>query len=134
MSEFEYYEAAVMASSVISNSAMDFTYLVFAYIVACHLAGKMFPQFVARLASIVFTLSLIGPMLGVISGIGQLNLIGSEYQLAFPEGGILQEFLVDSALIYTIIVTPLIVGWVSSILFLHLYVRGNRRENEKSDT
>ena len=133
MNEFEYYQVFNMARSGVPNAAMDFIYLVFAYIIASYLAGKELPRFIAVAASTVYTIALIGPLFGVLIGISQAIQISSEYQLAFPEGGLLQG-RVDSWFAYVIAVSPLIVGWLASILFLHIFIRGSKPKNEDSDT
>ena len=133
MSEFEYYQAVKIASSAIPGASMNFVYLVFAYIVASYLAGKELPRLIAVGASIVFTLSLIGPLAAVVIGVGQSTDLTLEYQLVFPEGTLFRVN-VNSVFAYVVTITPLFVGWLASVLFLHCYIRRNSTEVVNSDT
>ena len=133
MSEFEYFEMQNMAYSGIPISASIFIYLVFAYIVASYLAGDKFPRFIAVSASIVYTLALIGPLAGVTTNLLQSAVVYEEYKSAFPDGALLRSDL-GSNFSLIVSLSPLIIGWLASIMFLHLYVRKPEVKNRDDDT
>lgn len=134
MTEFEYFEALNMVYTGVPTSAMNFVYLVFAYIVASYLAGKNLPRYIAVSGSIVYTLALIGPFVGVVGGINQIFHIVSEYSLAYPNRNLVQINFQNSFWMYFITLAPLLIGWFASLLFLHLFIRSDHNEESQFDT
>ena len=124
MTEFEFYEAANMVYTGIPGAAMNFTYLVFAYTVAAYLAGQQLPRLIAVGASLVYTLALLGPFLGIVLGLAEYYRIGELYRGAYPKGQMIIN-PISQSVGYIVSASPLIIGWLASLGFAHGYVRGD---------
>ena len=122
MTEFEYIQAVDLAYATIPGSAMNFITIVFAYIVASFFAGNKLPRIAAVSASIVYSVSLIGPVLAIVTSGQQMVLLQTQYLEVFPEGIFVQKTL-GTMSILLVAVTPLLVGWLASLCFMHLHIR-----------
>ena len=127
MSEFEYAQLLTNSFNSMGLSHMNFIYIAFAYVVASFLVGKDISKTLAIGISIIYTLAVSGPFLGVIINQNSMFTVLTEYQAAFPDGVLLQAPInLTTSLIMS--AGPLFIGWVASLLFLHAYVRKNKEE------
>ena len=80
--------------------------------------------------SFIYTAFLIAPLLGLINSL-QLNFrVQDQYTTLFPNGWMVPE--TDMRLFLVMIsVLPLLGGWIGSLLYMHLFVRG--KASSKSD-
>ena len=129
MTEAEYLEIMEMVYVNIPDASMNFTACVFAYIAAAYFAGAKLPRLIAVGTSIVYTLYLLGPFLGVFLGSLRWLKVCNAYQNDFPNT-VLNTPISNPELMVTITCSPLIIGWVASLLFMHLYVRKGKAKYE----
>ena len=122
MSEFEYFEMINMSADAVRVSIMNFTYLVFSYIFASYLAGDKFPKHIAIAASVIYTLALFGPLLGIVGNLIKVINVTHLYHQNYPEGALLPDYLNGNFALF-ITIAPIFLAWCSSIYFLHFYVR-----------
>lgn len=135
MSEIDFVEINLMGLEGLNSSGMSFVTVVFAYVVAAYVAGEKLPRLPAILLSIIYTLFLIGPLMGVFINLAAIAVNTTEYQNAFPEGARNQAgSLANSATAYVVGVVPLITGWLASLLFMHAYIRNDAAKNRDRDT
>jgi predicted PurR-regulated permease PerM len=122
MSELEFYEAAGVAAGLLSDATMNAITAIFAYLIASHFVGEKLPRGMAVCLSVVYTLWLIGPLSGVYGNIVSWSQISAEYLKHYPEGILLpgEANVVLSAIVA---ISPLILGWLSSLYYLHFHVR-----------
>ena len=122
MSEYEFLTAIDSARSFAVQAAMGFFTVFGAYVLTAHFAGKSFSKFAAGSISVLYTLFLTGPITGIITNIFEAARLEVLYFSQYPTGGIVQHKASPEVLIM-VMVAPLFLGWVSSLVYMHGYVR-----------
>jgi hypothetical protein len=133
MTEIDFVEIQLMAILGIDAVAINFLTVVFAYVVAAYVAGQKLSRITAILLSTVYTLWLVGPLLGMVTFLDTAVINVTEYQILFPSGGRLPRGL-GSTVGYVLTLGPLITGWIGSLLFMHVYIRNKTRGNSNGGT
>ena len=122
MNEYELLEAIRSAQDSAANGSMDFVAVLFGYIAAAYLVGKDLPRAVAVLVSLLFSGWLVARVLGVYASMNQLLILISRYQHEFPESPLFSADM-PQWVPMAIALGPLILAWMASLLFLHIYIR-----------
>ena len=123
MSEFEFLEAVNFVAANLANSAINFFTVFLAYVVAAHFAGKTLSRLVAVCVSIVYTLFLIGPSVGIVnSSITALDL-RIHYHIQYPEGVLMSLPSVGIGTLLAFTLVPPLLGWVGSLVYMHAVIR-----------
>jgi len=129
MSEFEIYEAMMMALDLSVTASMNFVAIVFAYVVAAYVAGKSLPRNVALGTSTAYTLFLIPPFAGTLGNLDR-NYDGALHlQAEYPESWMLIDDPMGFAPIAFLFAIPMILGWLGSIYFMHGFIRSKKQTN-----
>ena len=120
--EYEFLSAIDAAFGFAVAAAMV-VYSVFgAYVLTSHFAGKSFSKFVAISTSVLYSLFLTGPIIGIFLNVYQWDHLRSLYFLQFPDGELIRGTLSPEAALMAI-VGPLFLGWLASLVYMHGYVR-----------
>lgn len=122
MTEYEFLSAIDAAFGFATGAAMAFYSVFGAYVVVAHFAGKSFSRFVAVSTSVLYSLFLTGPIVGILLHVGQAHHLRELYNLQYPEGVVVRDML-PPELLLTIIACPLLIGWMASLIYMHGYVR-----------
>jgi len=122
MTEFELIEAASFANTAIRDSAMNVVTVFFAYVVCSYLAGARLTRTAAYSVSIIYSLFLLGPFFGVALNSVIVVTIQENYNSSYPNG-VYYTQTVDAIVVLLIALTPLLVAWISSLIYMHMHIR-----------
>ena len=122
VTEFELIEAFSFTQAALREGAMDITTAFFAYVVCAYLAGAKLTRMVACSVSIIYSLFLLGPLIGVASATSIGISIMDKYVSSFP-GGVYFTETVDVRLGLLLTLSPLLLAWTGSLMFMHLNIR-----------
>lgn len=122
MSEFEYVESLIANISFVRAAAMDFVTVFFAYCLAAHLVGSQLQRIVAVSMSAIYSLFLINPFLGMLAGMNSQIRMQAIAHSQYPDSAFIQEAS-NSSLVILMVVAPPLLGWLASLLYLHVFVR-----------
>lgn len=121
MSEFEFIEAFYLALNALVDASMSTVAVTFAYIVAAYVAGKQLSQVAAIGMTTIYSLFLMAPLGGMLGACTQIQKTVDQYYASYPEGWAFEPISVVG--LYLVSLLPVVLGWMGSLAFLHLYVR-----------
>ena len=128
MTEFQYYEAIMMAVELSALAAMNFLAIVAMYLIAAFVIGSKPPKSIAVATSLIYTMFLIPPLVGTAGNMNRAFRIGGEAQTTYPDSVLFESagsvVTLDAYLLLFSI--PMIAGWLGSIYFMHKYVRSGK--------
>ena len=133
MTEYELIEVSLASLEGLGYAGMNIVAVVFAYVVAAHFVGKKLSRAAAVCLSIVYSLWLIGPSIGFIRHLELTITTATEYLRLFPNGYAAEQpgnFVTSLILVYG----PYFMGWIGSLIFMHLYIRKSNGHTANSDT
>jgi len=122
MSEFELTQLISGATESLKSDAMNFVTLVFAYVIAAHLAGAKLPRKVAVLLSATYSLFQLAPAGGVIFDARRSIAFAERLFAEFPDSPLPRPSF-GFAFIVLLAVGPLLLGWLGSLYYMHGIVR-----------
>ena len=122
MTEYEYLQLAHDYSESVVSHAVNVMTVFFAYVVAAYFVGEKLPRTFACFLTLTYSLFLLGPFVGIYTGIGSVVKITAQYRTAFPEGAFFRNPASRFALLCVAFVPPLI-AWCGSIAYMHFHVR-----------
>ncbi len=122
MSEFEFIEAYHLALDLVVNAAMNSVVVTFAYIVASYMAGEKLSKVAALGMTAIYSLFLLGPLGGMFGGCTRIIKTVERYFEIYPEGWAFQQM--PGIDLYFVTLIPVLLAWLASLMYLHLYVRG----------
>jgi hypothetical protein len=130
MSEYELVDLALSSLGHLGTSAPYCTTMIFGYLVAAHMIGDKLPQGVLWFLTFVYTTALISPLYGLRAGIGAYNNTVREYVSSYPDGSgfIRSASSMISAPVEYLTFLPILLSWLGSVVFMHLYMRRRRTE------
>lgn len=123
MTEFEFLEAVYLASDSLATSAINFFTIFLAYVIAAHFAGKGLSSVVAGFVSIVYSLFLVGPSIGIIRGTEAAQNLTIQYHMQYPDGVLFPSANVGLSLLLVFTLGPPLMGWVGSLVYMHVVIR-----------
>ncbi len=126
MNEFEFFEALNIVANRAQDSALAFITVFFAYVVTAHFVGRGLTRTAAVFVSTIYSAFLIAPLLGLLNSLQLTFSVQDQYVTLFPHGWMVPETDVRLFLVL-ISVLPLLGGWIGSLLYMHLYIRGKER-------
>ncbi len=133
MSEFELIEIAAVANEGVRGAGMNFVTIVFAYVVASHLAGSRLSRAATVSISIIYSLWLIGPIISLFGHLDLYYKTANEYLRLFPEG-----YAGSAPMAFEVIllfaIGPSALGWIGSLIYMHIYIRKDFGGTENKDT
>jgi hypothetical protein len=127
MTEFESYEAAMLALEMSVSASMNFTGYVFAYLVAAHVVGKSLPRNVAIGMSIIYTMFLVVPFSGAISNLHSSYEAHNQILEHFPDSWTIIESLIPFQVLAFLWGLPMLVGWLGSVYYMHGFARSENK-------
>ena len=123
MSEFEFIEAFHLAQTWLIEAVMSGVAIISAYIVATYIVGEHLTKKVATGMTTIYSLFLIGPIGGVAEACRMMINTVEQYFATYPDGW---AFVGTPGVgLYYTTLLPLVLTWVASLYYLHLYVRRN---------
>lgn len=131
MTEFELIEVWALATEGLGAAGMNIVTVVFAYVIAAHLAGGKFNRLVAVSISVVYSMWLVGPFIGFISYLNLSHAAAIDYMTMFPDGTAIPDPQ-NLPVAVVLAAGPYVLGWIGSLMYMHWYIRGNKRLNANS--
>ena len=131
MSEFEIFEAMMIAMNLAVTASMNFVAIVFAYLVAAFVAGKSLPRGVAIGTSLIYTVFLIPPFNGTINNLRRVYDGDVVIRATYPESWLVPSDPTSFELLAFLFAFPMLAGWLGSLYYMHLYTR--RDSNQTDD-
>jgi hypothetical protein len=122
VTEYEYLQLAFDYGESVASSALNFATVVFAYVIAAHLAGNKLSKGFAFFITLSYSLFLLGPAFGIYARIDQMGRIAAQYRIAYPDGVFFRISVPRFLLLFLSFVPPL-VAWCGSIVYMHWHVR-----------
>ena len=130
MTEFEFLSATDSALAFSAEAAMGFFTVFGAYVLTAFLAGRSFSKVAAILVSLLYSFFLLGPIAGILMSIDNLEHLLTLYFQQYPDGVIVRRRVSYETLLF-LILSPLLVGWLASIFYMHGYARKQNTEDRK---
>lgn len=127
MNKFELIEAWALATEGLGAAGMNIVTVVFAYVLAAHFVGRSLSRRVVVSVSIVYSLWLIGPFVGFISYLKLANAVSIDYSTMFPDGEAIPSPQ-NLPIAIVLAAGPYILGWIGSLIYMHLFVRKKQGE------
>ena len=126
MTEFEYIEAAMTQVNYMSWAAMDVVTVFFAYCVAAYLVGKQLKALVAVTATVIYTLFLLNPLIGMLTAVTSYRrLMDAGYRL-FPDSSYFVAEPGNEIFMILMVVVPTVLAWFSSVIYMHVIQRAEQ--------
>ena len=122
MTEFEHIEAAQLAMNWLIDGSLNTVTVTFAYIVAAYIAGAQLSKLAAIGMSTLYTLFILGPIGGILGATRNYVMTIKHYHEAYPGGWAFGD-TPDLTVVTFMTVSPLILGWLGSLAYLHFYLR-----------
>ena len=123
MTEYEFLTAIADRFGFAVQAAMAFFTVFGAYVVTAYLAGKSFSKLVAISLSTLYSLFLTGPLAGIFLNVYEMHRLEGLYFTLYPGGEIVVKGASPEFAIVAI-TGPLVLGWILSLLYMHVHVRG----------
>ena len=127
MTEFETFEAIMLALDMAVTASMNFLAIVITYLVAAFVVGKSLPRSVAIGTSAIYTLFLIPPFGGTIGNLRRTYEGGLHLQSEYPDSWTILIVQSNPDVIIYFFAIPMFVGWLGSIFYMHRIVRSEIR-------
>jgi hypothetical protein len=124
MSEAELLEAISYTGSSIGIAGMSFVTVVFAYIIAAHFAGRQLTSKVAAFTSTVYSLFLTAPLIDCTLSVVKFGKLNARYVTDHPSSDLVFNIPVEVVLFVSL--TPLVIGWLVSLGYMHAVVRARK--------
>ena len=124
MTEYELVDLSMSAQANLATAGLGFASITFAYLVAVYVVGRKVSPAIAVCLSGIYTLTLLGPIMGMIGSIDRMDWTMSEYVRLFPEGSAFGGEDGISGVAFALTLFPYISGWGASVVYLHAYIRG----------
>lgn len=134
MSEYELLDLILGAGDSMVSTGLALLTVLFAYVVAAFAAGARLSRTAAISISVLYSLWYMGPLLAFISSLDFLLRTAEEYRSMFPEGYAVVSDPPNRLLRLTTSAGPYILGWLGSLVYMHLYVRKGVGSVVGSDT
>lgn len=122
MTEFEILKLADIYLTRMAVASMDITTVFFAYVVCAFLAGSKIRRLLAVGVSVMYSLFLLGPTAVLFTGSRYLATTYQQYNTLFPHGAF-PAWTDSSWVITTLPIVPVILAWITSLIYMHAYVR-----------
>jgi hypothetical protein len=104
---------------------MNFVAIVFAYLVAAYVAGKSLPCNIAIGLSFIFAVFFVPPFMGTLDNLRRAFDAGACLTSQFPDSWAAQSSVLPFVLYAVLFGVPMIAGWLGSLYYMHVYVRGS---------
>jgi len=123
MTEYELVDLSMTALAHLSTSGLGFASITFAYLLATFVVGRKLSRGIAICMSGIYTLTLFGPMMGMVGALWRMNWTTSEYLRLYPEGSAFGDGSGVSGVSFVLTLFPFVLGWAASVIYLHAYMR-----------
>ena len=133
MTEFEFIQVGEIAINGFGSSAMNIVTVIFAYVIAAHFVGKSLSRSAAISISIVYSLWLLLPIGGVYGNLDLLAKNAIEFQSVFPDSYAVTP-VGSIGIVYAMAITPLFLGWIGSLIYMHRIIRKNIEDDSSNDS
>ncbi len=127
MSESELIELLILSQSETAQSVMNLTAIVFAYVLVAYFVGEKLSKAWSIGVSVCYSLFIIPIFMGCMTGVGLTISLASTYVPKYPNGAVVDDYITYSEspyLVLIVVLLPIVVGWLGSLLYMHLSVRG----------
>ena len=100
------------------------TSVVFAYLIAGHLAGAGLPKSVCVAVTVLYCGFMVGPFAAYYLDYARLFALSEQYHQQYPDGFMITEL--PSWGVWPPL-APMLLAWFGSIYYVHYHVRSNGR-------
>ena len=134
MTEYELMDVILSAGDSMASTGLALLTVLFAYVVAAFVAGARLSRTAVISVSVLYSLWYMGPLLAFISSVDFMLRTVEQYRLMYPEGYAITSDAPNRLLRIATSAGPYVLGWLGSLVYMHLYVRREAGSVGSSDT
>ena len=136
LTEFEFFQAIMMAGEGVNMSFIALTTIFFGYLVLSHFAGKELPKHVAVSITVLYSFMSLGALSNWWFALSTLYEVCFLYAEYYPGTTLVPSCSIEPPgseipLLRIANTVPVILCWLGSIWYMHQYVR---KEENSPDT